>query len=221
LGAQIAIIVFVRIERRGESAFILRDLEVDPARYARFLNQLAVPGLEEAVCAYSAVGLYVGPTFDLAALPPPSEAPPLDPGRHVIPVCYDLGEDLAACAAELGMSPEEVIRAHTSAEYRCFALGFSPGFAYLGYLPAEISGLSRLATPRTRVPAGSVGVTGRQTAVYPSATPGGWRLIGRTPLRMADEEGDYCPIAVGDIVVFEAITPSDYDRSNDSARLRT
>jgi KipI family sensor histidine kinase inhibitor len=89
------------------------------------------------------------------------------------------GPDLDAVAERCGLTPAQVVEAHSSVVYRAYMLGFSPGFAYLGELPAELE-LPRLETPRQRVPAGSVAIAARQTAVYPQSTPGGWHLIGRT-----------------------------------------
>ena len=131
---------------------------------------------------------------------------------HVIPVCYSLGEDLAEVADSLGLSSEGVIQHHTSAEYRCYAVGFCPGFAYLGWLPPEIAGVPRRDQPRVRVEPGSVGITGRQTGVYPLVRPGGWALIGRTPLTLVDESDDYFPIKAGDLVRFEAIDAEEFER---------
>ena len=104
-----------------------------------------------------------------------------------IPVQYggDAGPDLADVAALAELSTSDVVDLHRGAEYRVFFLGFAPGFAYLGPLPEPIA-TPRLATPRERVPAGSVGIAGAQTAVYPFAMPGGWRIIGRTDAPMWD-----------------------------------
>ncbi len=104
-----------------------------------------------------------------------------------IPVRYggEAGPDLADVAAINGLRPSDVVDLHTGTEYRVFFLGFAAGFAYLGPLPAPIA-TARLATPRERVPAGSVGIAGAQTGVYPFAMPGGWRLIGRTDAPMWD-----------------------------------
>lgn len=108
-----------------------------------------------------------------------------------IPVCYEpeFAPDLAAVADHVHLSVEEVVHAHSSAGYFVSFLGFSPGFAYLGGLPAHLA-VPRLATPRRLVTAGSVGIAGSQTGVYPLNSPGGWRLIGRTPLRMFDPLAD-------------------------------
>lgn len=97
----------------------------------------------------------------------------------------DDGPDLDAVAERCGLTPAQVVEAHSSVVYRAYMLGFSPGFAYLGELPSELE-LPRLDTPRQRVPAGSVAIAGRQTAVYPQSTPGGWHLIGRTDAAVWD-----------------------------------
>ena len=104
-----------------------------------------------------------------------------------IPVCYggEFGVDLHFVAEHAGLSTEEVIRLHSSASYLVHFLGFSPGFGYLGGLPKQLQ-CPRMESPRTKVAAGSVGIAGMQTGVYPFESPGGWRIIGRTPLRMFD-----------------------------------
>lgn len=114
--------------------------------------------------------------------------PDLGVGRLIeMPVQYggEAGPDLAGVARHHGLSPREVVRLHSEAEYRVFFLGFLPGFAYLAGLPEALH-TPRLATPRTVVPAGSVGIGGAQTGVYPCASPGGWRLIGRTARPLFD-----------------------------------
>ena len=111
-----------------------------------------------------------------------------EPGRlHEIPVRYghEDGPDLDAVAQRFRVTPAEVVAYHSSQEYTAFMLGFLPGFAYLGLLP-EAMDTPRLETPRSRVPAGSVGVAGRLTGVYPAATPGGWNLLGRAAVRLFD-----------------------------------
>lgn len=142
-----------------------------------------------------------------------AEQMPLPGSRTVeIPVCYggEFGPDLDEVAAAHQFPPAQVIELHSSCTYHAYFLGFSPGFAYLGDLPAELA-TPRLATPRKKVPAGSVGIAGRQTAVYPFATPGGWRLIGRTPLAMfrADRQPMEM-VSVGDKVCFRAITHGEF-----------
>lgn len=129
--------------------------------------------------------------------------------RHVeIPVYYggEFGPDLEEVATLHKMTPEQVIRLHASTEYLVFFLGFTPGFAYLGELPQELA-TPRLAAPRKKVPAGSVGIAGNQTGVYPFETPGGWRLLGRTPLAMfrTDRE-ELSLLSIGDRVRFVPVS---------------
>jgi KipI family sensor histidine kinase inhibitor len=134
--------------------------------------------------------------------------------HHTIPVLYggEWGPDLEDVAAFAKMSAADVIRLHSSVRYRVYMLGFSPGFPYLGSVPEPLA-MPRLATPRTTVPAGSVGIAGSQTGIYPTATPGGWRLIGRTPLALSRPNSS-TPFLLtpGDLVRFEPIGPQEFDR---------
>jgi KipI family sensor histidine kinase inhibitor len=125
--------------------------------------------------------------FLQAALELPQAANPPEPRLIEIPVAYggEFGPDLAFVAQHNGLTEAEAVRLHTSVVYRVYLIGFAPGFAYLGSIPEQIAA-PRLETPRTRVPAGSVGIAGRQTGIYPMETPGGWQLIGRTALRLFD-----------------------------------
>jgi len=121
-----------------------------------------------------------------------------------IPVRYggEFGPDLAEVARHTGLSPERVVELHSSAEYLVYFLGFSPGFPYLGGMPPELA-TPRLPAPRRRVPAGSVAIGGAQTGIYPLESPGGWRLIGRTPLRLFDAAAEPpALLAIGDRVRF-------------------
>lgn len=137
------------------------------------------------------------------------EAVELPARREVeIPVCYggEFGPDLDEVAGLAGMTPEQVIELHSSSSYLVYFLGFVPGFAYLGELPEALV-TPRLASPRKRVPAGSVGIAGRQTGVYPFATPGGWRLLGRTPIAMFRRDGkSFSLLSIGDRVRFVPIS---------------
>ena len=123
---------------------------------------------------------------------------------HEIAVWY-AGEDLAEVARLCGLTTAQVVDLHASRDYRVGAIGFAPGFAYLGELDERLA-LPRRATPRTQVPAGSVAIAERQAAVYPQASPGGWHLLGRTAQRLFDpREEPPCPLAVGDRVRFVPI----------------
>lgn len=138
----------------------------------------------------------------------PARAPSV--GRFVeIPVRYghDAGPDLARVAAHCGLTPEEVVRRHTAGEYIVYFIGFQPGFAYLGGLDEALH-TPRRAEPRVAVPAGSVGIGGAQTGIYPLSTPGGWQLIGRTELALFDPQAEPpTMLAPGDRVRFIAVDP--------------
>ncbi|MGH9443274.1 MAG: 5-oxoprolinase subunit PxpB [Thermoanaerobaculia bacterium] len=129
------------------------------------------------------------------------------PALHEIPVCYGstAGIDLEQIAAEKGMGGAEFVRIHSGAEYRVAFLGFTPGFGYLTGLPEALAS-QRLATPRLSVPWGSVAIGGSYTGIYPSTTPGGWRLIGRTPISLFDPSRDSpARLSPGDRVKFVPI----------------
>jgi KipI family sensor histidine kinase inhibitor len=140
------------------------------------------------------------------------DAPLPDPRQVDIPVCYggDSGPDLEEVAAACGLDPGEVVREHAAGDYVVYFLGFSPGFPYLGGLSPRIA-TPRRATPRKRVPAGSVAIGGSQTGIYPLASPGGWQLIGRTPLALFDA-GRTPPalLALGDRVRFVPISEAEF-----------
>ena len=130
-----------------------------------------------------------------------------DGNTVVLPVYYhpEAGEDLEALAERASLSVEQVIAIHCEAEYRVYAIGFAPGFAYLGQVDERIAA-PRLATPRQKVPRGAVAIADRQTAVYPAVSPGGWNLIGRCPVRMFDPAATpIMPVSVGDRVRFEPV----------------
>ncbi|MDR0530776.1 MAG: 5-oxoprolinase subunit PxpB [Oscillospiraceae bacterium] len=126
-----------------------------------------------------------------------------------IPVCYN-GEDLEFVARHANLSKEEVIRRHSAPEYLIYMLGFLPGFAYLGGLDPAIH-TPRLQNPRTKIPAGAVGIGGEQTGIYPLASPGGWQLIGQTPVRPYDpQRAEPILYAAGDYIKFEPVTAAEY-----------
>ena len=130
---------------------------------------------------------------------------------HEIPIWYG-GEDLAEVAQQCRLSVEQVIELHMEVEYRVGAIGFAPGFAYLGELDARLA-LPRRATPRIAVPAGSLAIAERQTAIYPHSSPGGWHLLGRCPWLLFDAaQTPPCPLALGDRVRFRRIDERDFIR---------
>ena len=135
-----------------------------------------------------------------------------EPRQVEIPVCYggEHGPDLIDVSEIHRMTPAQVIELHSSITYVVYFLGFVPGFAYLGELPEALV-TPRLPTPRRNIPSGSVGIAGRQTGVYPFATPGGWRLLGRTPLSIFRPEQDgFSLLSIGDRVRFTPINQQQF-----------
>lgn len=137
------------------------------------------------------------------------------PARKIeIPVCYDrtLAPDMEAVAALHQLSAAEVIRLHTATVYRVYMIGFLPGFAYMGSVHEQLI-TARKTTPRTRVPAGSVGIAGEQTGIYPLDSPGGWQLIGQTPLQLFDvQQANPCLLQPGDEVRFYPISLAEFQK---------
>ena len=190
-----------RVRQAGDSALLL-ELEpvIDPHVNARAIaiaaavRERAPAGVRDVVSTYRSVAVYFDPLVldrrvvhalleDVQAL-----EGVVSGGRTIeVPVVYGgaEGPDLADVASRAGLTPGEVIARHAGTDYRVFMLGFLPGFAYLGTVPPEIA-VPRHASPRSRVPGGSVGIAGRQTAIYPCDSPGGWRIVGRTGLRVFD-----------------------------------
>jgi len=187
----------------------------------RKLKALAVPALLETVPSYRALLIYYDPEImcfgkmKRIVKTADSKVPEKETehGKTVhIPVCYggEYGEDLADVAGVAKLSEEEVIRIHSSGTYRIYMLGFLPGFPYLGGMDKRIAA-PRLQIPRVKIPAGSVGIGGAQTGIYPAASPGGWRLIGRTPLKLYDpEKTPAVPYDAGDFIHFDPITPEEF-----------
>jgi KipI family sensor histidine kinase inhibitor len=187
------------------------------------LGQKALPGVVETVPSFRSLLVYYDPAVvsyeglcaTLSELAAQAEHAALPPPRLVeLPCCYEdpaLGIDLAAAAERLALPAEEVVRRHAGAAYLVYFIGFTPGLPYLGGLPERIR-LPRLETPRTKVPAGSVGIGGAQVCIYSVESPGGYWILGRTPLRLYDPGADD-PILLrpGDHVRFRAIDRREYD----------
>ncbi|HZK73532.1 MAG TPA: 5-oxoprolinase subunit PxpB [Clostridia bacterium] len=206
----------MRIQPLGDTALLVElGTRLDTALNTRAIALAAAlkkrRDVRQAIAGYASVTVQFDPdhaTHDslaaaiqrLAAKRPPMA----EPGRlHRIPVTYD-GQDMAAVAAQLGLTPEKIAAIHTRPIYRVFLVGFVPGWAYLGPLPEELE-LPRRAVPRTMVPAGSVAIAGRQTGIYPLPTPGGWHLIGRTSVKVYLPDSDPpCLFRAGDRVKFFA-----------------
>jgi KipI family sensor histidine kinase inhibitor len=208
----------VTLEPLGDRAFLAYfATESAAAGWSGALRDRQWPGVIDVVAAYRTAAVFADPEMvDLVELESrlravdPGEAPQLNGRRLVIPVHYD-GADLGDVAAKLALSRTEVIEQHCQVEYDVFAIGFVPGFPYAGYLPPALAGLARRESPRLRVPAGSVAIVGRQTAIYPSESPGGWHLLGLTPLQIVDSAAGYFPINAGDRIRFEPISVSEFE----------
>ncbi|WP_339304512.1 5-oxoprolinase subunit PxpB [Paenibacillus sp. FSL R5-0519] len=191
------------------------------ASVCALLEKRTLPAMIEWVPSYTSVTLFYDPFISpypelcralLQQLNQMKESVQ-DKARTVtIPVCYggECGPDLDYVASEHGLTSEDVIAIHTSGDYLVHMIGFAPGFPYLGGLSERIA-TPRRATPRLRVEAGTVGIGGKQTGIYPVDTPGGWQCIGRTPLRLFQpDEKVPSLLAAGDRVRFEQITKQDY-----------
>ena len=198
------------------------------------LQNAAIPGVIELAPAYTGVAVFFDPipaakgsetpdkVFDwLATRVRAVVAEVADPGRIVrsrsqtveIPVCYDseFALDIDDVAQRAAISPGEVIRLHSAAEYRVACIGFVPGFPFLAGLPRELA-TPRRDVPRKQIPPGSVGIGGAQTGIYPLRSPGGWNLIGRTPLRLFDpRKNPPALLRAGERVRFRAITREEFE----------
>jgi len=226
----------------GDSALIVRVADEFAANPNASLNAVlaafrcleaaAIPGVIELAPAYSTIGVFFDPArIELAA----PELSPSDVLRTSIqsilnassfereteietrvveiPVCYggELGPDLGEVARVTNLSETEVIHRHVSGAYRVACVGFIAGFPFLSGLPPELA-TPRRTTPRKEVPAGSVGIGGAQTGIYPRKSPGGWNLVGRTPLRLFDvQQEPPAMLRAGDQVCFREISQETFD----------
>lgn len=187
------------------------------------LEQAAMSGVVELSPSYRSVlvlydplqtdpGALTAAISRLAAVGPDRFRP--TPVEHLIPVVYggEHGPDLEWVAAHHRVTTDEIVARHTGSAYRVYLIGFTPGFPYLGELPANLD-TPRRSTPRTRVPKGSVGLAQRQTGIYPADSPGGWQIIGWTPLELFDPRREPPSLLnMGDRVRFTAIRPEETDR---------
>lgn len=203
-----------RLELLGDRAVLaICQKEVTAQHLAEAVRRAQWPGVLDVVVAYHSVAVHVDrfaadflPLLKRIRLKKVIATPRL----HHVPCCYEMGEDLDEVASQLMLTPQEVVEHHTSMTFSVFAVGFSPGFPYLGWLPRQLRGISRRQEPRLTVPSGSVALVGKQSAIYPQATPGGWALIGRTPIKLVDVHAGYFPIKAGDQVKFESISREEF-----------
>jgi KipI family sensor histidine kinase inhibitor len=229
----------VRLLLLGDAAVTVQfGNEIDPALNERVLTCARTvlaqrwEGILDVVPTYCALTVHVDPLrLDLSTLLDrlrrliagvSRRALPAG-RRHTIPVLYgsEGGPDLADLAAFARLSVAEAIRLHSSVLYRVYMLGFTPGFPYLGSVPGPLA-MPRLPAPRAAVPAGSVGIAGHQTGIYPTSTPGGWRLIGRTPVPLyrPDHPSPFL-LCAGDLVRFVPIGRREFDVLEREAQNRT
>ena len=188
-------------------------------------------GIIETVPAFSSLLVYYNPLITdyeqvskyLLALQEVEEKEETDSGKLIeIPVCYGgiYGPDLSFVSEHTGLREDEVVHIHSGRDYRIYMLGFLPGFPYLGGMDPRINA-PRLSVPRTVIPAGSVGIGGEQTGIYPMDSPGGWQLIGRTPLRLFElqmrEEKLY---KAGDSIRFVPIDQKEFDEISRTQEMR-
>ncbi len=185
------------------------------------LRQSTVKGIDLILPSYRSIGICFDPLIIsiseidnlLSGLESGLDTAAIPEARTVeIPVCYggEHGPDIDFVAEHNGIDPEEVIRIHSAAPYRIFTIGFAPGFFYLGGLDPRLH-TPRMETPRAMVPAGSVGIAETQTGAYPIDSPGGWRIIGRTPLRLFDAfRPEPFFYQAGDSIRFMPVSPETY-----------
>ncbi len=198
-----------------------------------FLENQTIDWLVELIPAFTTVTLYYDPIKIMTSNKPFQNTSPysivcseiehilsqLTTGEQSqsriidIPVCYggEFGPDLEEVANQNGMSSDKVIQTHSNGEYLVYMIGFAPGFPYIGGMSSDIA-TPRRESPRLKIPAGTVGIAGEQTGVYPIETPGGWQLIGRTPLKLFKPENDQAPslLKAGDQIRFKPISLEEY-----------
>lgn len=200
---------------------ISEEVHGDVRMFCALLEKNPVPGIIEWVPAYAAVTVYYDPWYvsyekvqkHIAALWEKKETVSLPEGTTwLIPVCYgdEYGPDLHDASAHTGMEVEEIVKKHAKPAYTVYMIGFTPGFPYLGGMDPSLA-VPRLKQPRTSVPAGSVGIAGEQTGVYSLKSPGGWRIIGRTPVKLYDRLSE-TPVFLqaGDKIRFESINTEQF-----------
>ena len=185
-------------------------------------------GFIESVPAYSSLTVYFKEDVSIAKVeatllerytqcigssPSTNKSNSIQSTKHIIPVCYDVefGLDLEEVATTCKLSIQEIIAKHTGIEFRVYMIGFVPGFAYMGTLPAILE-TKRKNEPRLEVPKGSVGIAGLQTGIYPATIPGGWNILGRTQVKMFDKTKAPCSfLQAGDTVQFKSITKKEFE----------
>ena len=236
VGAQSSFTIYVLSEQAVTVSFgntISEDIWQQISHFNNLVHQHPFPGFITTVSAYTSVTVFYKPVQVMLADAMPggdcygrvagylkslkdhaSKKAANDGETVTIPVYYggEFGPDLDEVASTNNLSIADVIAKHSAAIYKVYMIGFVPGFAYLGGMPEELA-MPRKTTPRAAIPAGSVGIAGKQTGVYPLETPGGWQIIGRTPTRLFDaSRSSPALLKAGDKVVFKPIDLPEYER---------
>jgi len=209
------------------STIISEESHLKVMQWHALLNQHPFKGFIESVPAYSSltiyfneeisaqeVKVYVTDVLEKNTSSFSSSAENTSSTTHIIPVCYDpsYGLDLVTVAEEKNLSVDEIIALHTNQPFRVYMIGFVPGFAYMGTLPVSLE-TKRKNVPRLEVPKGSVGIAGLQTGIYPSTIPGGWNILGRTPINLFDKTKEPCSfLQAGDLVQFQSLTKEAFEQ---------
>ncbi|WP_339229779.1 5-oxoprolinase subunit PxpB [Aeribacillus sp. FSL K6-2833] len=218
------------IQPLGDTGIIIQfGTEISEAIYQQIrqyvyrLEQIRIEGIVEWVPAYTTLAVFYRPniiSYDelsqkLLKIGEKIESMPVpDPIVIEIPTLYgkEAGPDIQFVAETNGLSEEEVVKIHSSSDYLIYMIGFVPGFPYLGGMDKRIAA-PRKKTPRSRIPAGSIGIAGEQTGIYPLETPGGWQIIGRTPVKLYDpQKQDPTLLKAGDYIRFVPITEREYEK---------
>lgn len=200
-------------------------------RFCTLIQQSYIPGIIEWVPTYTTITIYYDPSTisyrELSSIlyecykQQQNKIPVLNHRTVIIPVKYggEWGPDLSEIATYNSLNETEVISIHSKPTYLVYMLGFAPGFPYLGGMSSRIA-TPRLATPRTQIPAGSVGIADQQTGIYPLSTPGGWQIIGRTPIQLFDpNRNPPILLQMGDYICFRPITDKEYYRIKEECQM--
>jgi inhibitor of KinA len=209
------------------STIISEESHLKVMQWHALLNQHPFKGFIESVPAYSSltiyydeeissqeVKLFVSDLLENNSSSFGSTGTAISSNKHIIPVCYDpsYGLDIVAVAEEKHLSIDEIIALHTIQTFRVYMIGFVPGFAYMGMLPASLE-TKRKNVPRLEVPKGSVAIAGLQTGIYPSTIPGGWNILGITPINLFDKTKEPCSfLQAGDLVQFQSISKEAFEQ---------
>jgi len=228
----------VRFLSAGDRALVVefgdrvdRKLSEDVLRLNATIRSWTLEGVIETVPTFRSLMIHFDPLvitrgrleLSIEGLLGDDSGSQIDTRFWHIPVCYEgeLAPDLVEVAQLTGLTPSDVVAMHSGTIYHVYMLGFLPGFPYLGDLPAELS-LPRRADPRVRVPPGSIAIATSLSAIYPYESPGGWHLIGTTPLRLFDlDHPKPALLAPGDAVLFQAVDRTHYDRIRNAVENRS